>query len=213
MTLGRFLRSSSAHRGIRTCCSARRGPRLTELAHCIWETGGFVKAGDTVVDATAGNGHDAAFLANAIGPEGRLVAIDVQAAAIESTKARIAASVRDPPKALEYVLGDHKNIVEHVGSNVASLICFNTGYLPGSEDKTVKTEIESTIDALEGSLEVLCDGGLLSFLCYTGHEGGQEEYEAIRDFVSGLSSAHWKSSEYRLLNSPSAPVMLLVWKQ
>jgi 23S rRNA U2552 (ribose-2'-O)-methylase RlmE/FtsJ len=199
-------------RGYRTCCgaTARKSFRLTELAHKVW--GEFVREGDCVVDATCGNGHDSVYLANVIGSEGRLVAMDIQKEAIEATKARVAANVPEPPRQLEFVHDSHKNIVQHVGSNVASLVCFNTGYLPGSNDKSVKTEVESTLDALEGSLETLCDGGLVSFLCYTGHDGGQEEYEAIRKFTSELSSAHWKSSEFRLLNSPSAPVMVLVWK-
>ncbi len=196
------------------CAAAggRRGVRLTELAHTIWQSGQFVRTGDTVVDATCGNGHDAAFLAETVGPSGRLVAIDIQAAAIESTRARIEALVPpDRRPSIEYVQGSHGDMQQHVGSNVASLICWNTGYLPNS-DKTIKTEIESTIAGLEGSLECLCDGGLISMLCYTGHEGGLEEYEAIKEYASGLSPVHWKSSQYELLNSPTAPTMVLIWK-
>ncbi len=37
-----------------------------------------VQAGDTVVDATAGNGHDTLFLAKLVGPSGAVYAIDVQ---------------------------------------------------------------------------------------------------------------------------------------
>ena len=205
------------HRRIQTTCSASgrdRGVRLTDLAHEIWATGGFVRAGDTVCDATCGNGHDTAFLAQQIGPTGRLVAIDIQAAAMEATAARVTEVLPDEEhrSTIEFVLGSHGDIQQHVGSNVASLICFNTGYLPNS-DKTVKTEIDSTIAALEGSLEALCEGGLVSMLCYTGHDGGMEEYEAIRDFAAGLSAAHWKTSEFRLLNSPTAPIMVLIWKR
>ena len=173
-----------------------------------------MRAGDTVCDATCGNGHDTAFLAQQIGPTGRLVAIDIQAAAMEATAARVTEVLPDEEHrpTIEFALGSHGDIQQHVGSNVASLICFNTGYLPNS-DKTVKTEIDSTIAALEGSLEALCEGGLVSMLCYTGHDGGMEEYEAIRDFAAGLPAAHWKTSEFRLLNSPTAPIMVLIWKR
>ena len=195
-------------------CSAskQRGLRLTELAHRVW--GEFIEQGDTVVDATCGNGHDTAFLAQAVGPTGRLVAIDIQASAIESTRARVEALLPDVEQrpSIEYIHGSHADLQEHVGmSNVASLICWNTGYLPNS-DKTVKTEIATTIEGLEASLEVLADGGLLCMLVYTGHDGGVEEYEAIRECAAGLSSAHWKTSEYKLLNSPTAPTMVLIWK-
>lgn len=222
MTLARLIGASTrVYRRLSHTCHAshresgrRRGLRLTELAHDVWRTG-FVGPGDTVVDATCGNGHDTAFLAQQIGPSGRLVAIDIQPAAIESTRSRVEEAIPnvDERPVIEYVLGSHSDIQQHVGSNVASLICWNTGFLPNASDKTIKTEIDSTIAGLEGSLEALCDGGLVSMLCYTGHEGGMEEYEAIREFASGLSSAHWKTSEFRLLNSPTAPVMVLIWKQ
>ena len=48
-----------------------------------------VQPGDWVVDTTAGNGHDTAFLANVVGEQGRVFAFDVQAAAIAATQARL----------------------------------------------------------------------------------------------------------------------------
>ena len=42
----------------------------------IWA--GFVRPGDTVVDATCGNGYDSKWLAQAVGPTGTLFAIDIQ---------------------------------------------------------------------------------------------------------------------------------------
>ena len=56
-------------------------------------------------------------------------------------------------------------------------------------------------------------GGLLSILCYTGHAGGMEEYEAVQAVVGRLPPSGWVSSEVRLLNRPTAPVLLLVWKR
>ncbi len=41
--------------------SAEALPRPTELAHSL--VAGVVRAGETVVDATVGNGHDTEFLA------------------------------------------------------------------------------------------------------------------------------------------------------
>jgi len=101
---------------------------------------------------------------------------------------------------------------EVVGSNVARLICFNFGYLPGG-DKSVTTSKETTLAAVEAAFEVLRPGGLLSMLCYTGHPGGKEEYEAVREAVADLPTAYWLTSEFQLLNRPTAPVLLLAWKQ
>ena len=42
----------------------------------IWA--GFVRQGDTVVDATCGNGYDSKWLAQVVGPTGTLFAIDIQ---------------------------------------------------------------------------------------------------------------------------------------
>ena len=50
-------------------------------------------------------------------------------------------------------------------------------------------------------------------MCYIGHPGGLEEYEAVRDLLGSLSPSYWTSSETRLLNRPSAPVLLLLWRR
>ena len=42
----------------------------------VWA--GFAREGDTVVDATCGNGHDSKWLAQAVGPTGTLYAFDIQ---------------------------------------------------------------------------------------------------------------------------------------
>lgn len=187
-----------------------KGSRLTNIAHQIWNV--VLQPGDIVCDATCGNGNDSIFLAQAIGKEGRLVCIDLQEEAVQATKENIEKTVgiNDLPE-VEYVTGSHEHLTEYLGSNVAKLICFNLGYLPGG-DKSVVTQIESTLTAIEGSLESLCFGGLISLLCYTGHPGGQEEYSGVKQFVEQLCPTYWKVSQIQLLNSPSAPIMILIWK-
>ncbi len=53
------------------------GGKLTAVAQTYWQS--VVRAGDCVVDATAGNGHDSLFLARLVGPAGLLYSFDVQA--------------------------------------------------------------------------------------------------------------------------------------
>ena len=48
-----------------------------------------VQKGDTVIDATMGNGHDTLFLCELVGEEGKVIAFDVQAQAVESTRQRL----------------------------------------------------------------------------------------------------------------------------
>ena len=54
-------------------------PRPTALAQEILRP--LIRPGDLVIDATAGNGHDTLFLAECVGPAGKVLAFDVQAAA------------------------------------------------------------------------------------------------------------------------------------
>jgi ubiquinone/menaquinone biosynthesis C-methylase UbiE len=49
----------------------------------------LVKNGDTVVDATLGNGHDALFLGKLIGPEGKLLGFDIQNVAVKKSSKRM----------------------------------------------------------------------------------------------------------------------------
>lgn len=52
------------------------GVRMTRTAHHAWDQ--FVRPGDTVVDATCGNGYDTIHLARLVGHEGHVFAFDVQ---------------------------------------------------------------------------------------------------------------------------------------
>jgi ubiquinone/menaquinone biosynthesis C-methylase UbiE len=61
--------------------------RVTDVAHVIWQQ--LVQPGDSVVDATCGNGHDALFLAQLVGPSGRLHGFDVQKDAVDATRERL----------------------------------------------------------------------------------------------------------------------------
>eukprot|EP00878_Enallax_costatus_P043655 GHUV01051697.1.p1 GENE.GHUV01051697.1~~GHUV01051697.1.p1 ORF type:complete len:137 (+),score=48.76 GHUV01051697.1:34-411(+) len=108
--------------------------------------------------------------------------------------------------------GCHSQMQQLVGSNVAKLVAFNLGYLPGG-DKRIITQAGSTLQAVEAALEVVCPGGLISIMCYIGHPGGLEEYEQVRDLLAGLSPNYWTSSELRLVNRPTAPIMLLLWRR
>jgi ubiquinone/menaquinone biosynthesis C-methylase UbiE len=58
-----------------------------DLAHTYWHQ--LLKPGNWVIDATCGNGHDTLFLAQTVldgSIKGRVIAMDSQLAAIESTQ-------------------------------------------------------------------------------------------------------------------------------
>ncbi|KAG2499089.1 hypothetical protein HYH03_003272 [Edaphochlamys debaryana] len=186
------------------------GSKLTTAAKTAWTQ--FLRPGDTVVDATCGNGHDTLFLAQAVGPSGHVIAFDIQEAAISATRQRLEASL--PPgrlPRLELHAACHSRLQELAGSGVARLVVFNLGYLPGA-DKSLITSTATTSAALEAALEVVEPGGLISILCYVGHPGGMEEYNAVRQICAELKPAYWATSETRLLNRPTAPVLVLLWR-
>ncbi len=100
--------------------------RLTHIAQELW--GQVIRPGDTVVDATCGNGHDTAFLARAVGRDGTVHAFDIQAAAIESTQHLVASSMvaADFPS-LHYHQESHAQMAARVGSCTARAVVFNLG--------------------------------------------------------------------------------------
>ena len=110
-----------------------------------------VAPGDTVVDATMGNGHDTLFLCQLVGESGRVYAFDVQQKAVESTKKRLSeAGVLS--RAALFCLG-HEHMTEKVEGTVAAVV-FNLGWLPGG-DHSVTTHWETTKKAVESALSLL----------------------------------------------------------
>lgn len=57
---------------------------------------------------------------------------------------------------------------EHVHS--ARFVCFNLGFLPGGE-RSIVTQPDTTVAALQAALRILEPRGLISVLCYVGHPG------------------------------------------
>ncbi|GLI58792.1 hypothetical protein VaNZ11_000550 [Volvox africanus] len=188
------------------------GARLTTAAQAVWAQ--VLQSGDIAVDATCGNGHDTVFLAQTIGPNGHVYGFDIQDAAISSTRKRLESHLAaDCRPRITLHQACHSRMQELCGSGLARVVAFNLGYLPGAGDKTVVTATQSTLAAVEAALEVVMPGGVISILAYVGHPGGKEEYEAVRRIVSELSPSYWVSSETKLLNRPTAPILILLWRR
>lgn len=135
----------------------------------------ILKAGDFAIDATAGNGHDTIFLAKLVGAKGRVVAFDIQQAAIERTAHRIQ---EHGLKNVELVHDSHERIGDYIKVSSPKVVMFNLGYLPGG-DKSVVTQAESTVIALQSATNALAPGSAIAVTVYRGHEHGQYEYDRI----------------------------------
>jgi glycine oxidase len=151
---------------------------LTKLAHSIVRRA--VRLGDTVVDATAGNGHDTVFLSACTGPTGRVLAIDIQAEAIQSTRTRL---VTEAVSNVTLQQGDHSKVLKGLqeSSEVVGAIMFNLGYLPGG-DKQRTTSGATTTEAIAAGVSLLKSRGVMTVVAYRGHAGGQEEVRAVEEW-------------------------------
>lgn len=169
-----------------------------------------VQAGDTVIDATMGNGHDTLFLCQLVGESGRVYAFDVQKEAVENTRKRLAdAGVLD--RASLFCLG-HECMAEKVPGPVSAAV-FNLGWLPGG-DHSVTTRWETTKKAVESALALLRPLGVLVICAYPGHAEGDRERAALTDFLSALTPQQFNVLHHRFLNAgPGAPECFAVQKQ
>jgi len=165
--------------------------RLTELAH--QQLKNFIQAGDSVIDACAGNGHDTLFLAQRVCASGKVLALDIQAQAIATTRKRLQ---QENIHWVELIQANHGEMAKLVPQpQRVRAIVFNLGYLPGS-DKSVVTQAEHTLKALQTGLDILDRPGIISILCYRGHDGGIQEYERINDWLSHLDTSQYHIQQF-----------------
>lgn len=168
-----------------------------------------LRPGDIAVDATVGNGHDTRFLAEAVGPDGRVYGFDIQAGAIAAARARLEeAGLEKRVILLRRSHGEMAVALPPAARGRVRAVMFNLGYLPGS-DKRVVTASESTLAALEQSLLLLAPGGRVSVLAYTGHPGGREEADSVKAWAAGLDGRDWKV-DIEVPQRAGAPERILV---
>lgn len=178
--------------------------------------------GDLALDLTAGNGHDTLFLQRRVGPQGRVVAFDVQERALEKTAARLADSgaavVRHPgpaalspvPPGVHLVHASHASLAACLDEPLQAAIA-NLGYLPGGARHLV-TRPETTLAALERSLELLTPGGRLAVGVYVGHPGARQEGDAVEALFRTLPSERWQVLRLEAANRREAPFLLVAEK-
>lgn len=169
-----------------------------------------VRPGDTVIDATMGNGHDTLFLCRLVGPAGRVYAFDVQAQAVENTKKRLQdAGVAE--RAALFCLG-HEHMAEQVTGPVDAVV-FNLGWLPGG-DHSVTTRWDTTRQAVESALRLLRPLGVMVICAYPGHAEGDRERTALQEMLSALPPQRFNVLAQSFLNAgPGAPECFVIQKQ
>jgi len=172
-----------------------------------------IKAGDTVVDATLGNGFDALFLAQSIKTSGTLYGFDIQQEAINNTTHLL----KEEPCHQVFFLQGHEHMAAHIPlekhGHIQAMM-FNLGWLPGS-DKSVITHADTTILALKQSLQLLAPNGRLSIMLYPGHQGGDTEAAKVIDWLEAkhLHTINFKLNQIDVPQRPKAPILLQIQKE
>lgn len=180
-------------------------PRPTELAWSLLRPA--IRAGDSVIDATAGNGHDTVFLAECVGPHGRVIAFDVQDEAIRSAAQRV--ETAGFTQRVEFHVKSHVRMEEHAQPGSVAAVMFNLGYLPGA-DHGMTTLVGETLSAMDAAARLLKPGGVLSVVCYPGHEAGAVEARAVEEWMTTRSAVGWRVAKYAMLGTLRPAPFLLV---
>lgn len=186
--------------------NSTRPRSLTQLAHNVVRR--IVRPGDTVIDATAGNGNDTLMLATLVGATGRTIAIDIQESAIESTANRLAKA----GLTADLLLGDHASELKALQASglCVKAVMFNLGYLPGS-DKQITTAGNSTLAAIQVASDILLPGGVVTIIAYRGHGGGPDETAIVEQWIAALPPDRFETSRIEGDSTQaSSPVLFVV---
>jgi 23S rRNA U2552 (ribose-2'-O)-methylase RlmE/FtsJ len=209
--------------------------KVTKIAHQLLRR--CVREDDVVVDLTCGRGTDTLLFLELVKEDGLIVSMDVQQSALDITRKRIreefCAKISDEAERkkiegrVHFVRDCHSKVFECVVDGIAKkkgevkaetneieigACTMNLGYLTGKDtDKSIVTRSETTLVALNRACELLRVGGLITICCYRGHEGGQEETDAVLDFVSRLPS-EITVTKIDVVNR-SGPILLSCYRQ
>lgn len=178
--------------------------KVTDLNKVLLED--VISEGDTVIDATMGNGYDTKYLAQKVGENGVVYSFDVQEEAIKSTKKRL--EKENLLNRVNLVLDGHENIDIYVKDEV-SCVLFNLGYLPRAKHQII-TKPDTTLQAIKKSLNLLKPHGVISIAIYTGHEGGMDECNVVFDYVSKLDQSNFNVLNCNFVNQVNNPPRLIL---
>ena len=168
-----------------------------------------VQPGSFCIDATAGKGRDTALLCRLAGEAGRVLAFDIQQAAVDQTKALLAAE----GLTAEVILDSHAHMERYAEAGTADCVVFNFGRLPGG-DPAVFTRADSSVAALNAALRVLKPGGAVAIALYYGGANGYTERDAVLAWLETLDDRRFSVLRCDWANRRNDPPMpIFIWKE
>lgn len=165
----------------------------------------FVKLGDTVVDATMGNGHDTLLLAQLVGEQGHVYSFDIQDIALTTTRQRLEHAQLTTHVTL--IHDSHHQINHYIQQPIHAAI-FNLGYLPKG-DHHITTTFQTTQQAVNQLLDKLLPKGIIILVLYSGHDNGLEA-QAIFNYAQQLDQQFYNVLQYQFINQRNAPPQVIV---
>ncbi len=185
---------------------------LPETAHQIIQK--HLHHGAITIDATIGNGHDILFLAQQVGTSGHVYGFDIQPQAIAATTKRLNDALLQQTTTLIQV--SHADMSEKIPAlhhGFIQAIMFNLGYLPGG-DKSLITQTNSTLQALNAAIRLLAEKGVLTIMVYPGHPGGDDEAKEVKHWLDHLDKDRFNvTTVHSTINKASAPRLHIVEKR
>jgi len=165
--------------------------------------------GDLAIDATVGNGRDTAFLADRVGPTGLVIGLDIQQPALDAASARLAGLGHSDRVRL--VRSGHERMAEAVAELAPGrrpkAVMFNLGHQPGG-DPSIITKPETTLQALGAALDLTLARGIITVVCYPGHEGGAIEQDAVLHWARTIPTKRAAVVVHQVWNARLAPCLV-----
>ena len=168
-----------------------------------------VQPGAFCIDATAGKGRDTALLCRLTGDAGRVLAFDIQEAAVAQTKALLAAE----GLTAEVIRDSHANMERYAVAETVDCVVFNFGRLPGG-DPSIFTRSDTSVAALEAALRLLKPGGVIAIALYYGGANGYGERDAVLHWLETLDDRKFSVLRCDWANRRNdPPVPIFIWKE
>jgi methylase of polypeptide subunit release factors len=162
------------------------------------------------IDATMGNGHDTLFLAK---HSRKVYAFDIQEDALTATKLRLHKNNfnNELMPEINLIHKSHEHLTHYIAADEKiGVIMFNLGYLPHGDNRII-TQQNSTLAALQQSLSLLDQNGIISILAYPGHIGGKSEMQAVINWYQQLDSQAYAITIIRSSQeTPTSPRLFII---